>query len=400
MYNEVEGEKAGSMDDRRLVERSAKSDMNAFRLLVLRYQRMVFSYLGHFLFPSQVLEDLSQETFMKAYRNLSDFHFGKGASFSTWLITIARNLALNERAKARRRKEYFDGITDQDRSGDEHGPQQILEKRRLKARIHAAINRLPEQFHAAVDAWKLAKRAGKNYRLKAYNKLALYIVLVLGWNLLSFGTLVDLEGVFFWAAPYRIPTGAMAPTLLQGDFIMADRRVDHSAENHGLQRGELIIFKYPLDKNRVVVKRIVGLPGDEITIKGKELLVNGKKRTGEEVPREERARLYLAPDDTIAFYEESESGTYIVQFFERAERKDMAIAVSEGSCFVLGDNRDNSMDSRHWGMIPLSDVVARAKYVYFSIDPDDGIRWERAGKSLANYIVIKSGPQSENIPFR
>jgi RNA polymerase sigma-70 factor (ECF subfamily) len=150
MYNEVEGEKAGSMDDRRLVEQSAKSDMNAFRLLILRYQRMVFSYLGHFLFPSQVIEDLSQETFMRAFRNISDFDFGRRASFSTWLITIARNLAINERAKAMRRKEYLDGVLDQDRSGDEHGPQQILEKRRLKARIHAAINRLPEQFHTAV----------------------------------------------------------------------------------------------------------------------------------------------------------------------------------------------------------------------------------------------------------
>ena len=138
------------MDDRRLVERSAKSDMNAFRLLILRYQRMVFSYLGHFLFPSQVIEDLSQETFMRAYRNISDFDFGKGASFSTWLITIARNLAINERAKTRSRKEYFDGVSDQDRSGDERGPEQILEKRRLRARIHAAINRLPEKFHTAV----------------------------------------------------------------------------------------------------------------------------------------------------------------------------------------------------------------------------------------------------------
>jgi len=242
---------------------------------------------------------------------------------------------------------------------------------------------------AAVDAWKLAKRSGKNYRLKAYNKLALYIVLVVGSNLLSYGAIVDLEGVFFWAAPYRIPTGAMAPTILQGDFIMADRRVDHSAENHGLQRGELVIFKYPLDKNRVFVKRIVGLPGDEITIKGRELSVNGKSRTGKEVPREERARLHLTQDDKTAFYEESDSGTYIVQFFEGVERKDMAITVPEGSCFVLGDNRDNSMDSRHWGAVPLNDVVARAKQIYFSIDPDDGIRWERIGKPLENHLVIK-----------
>ncbi len=179
------------------------------------------------------------------------------------------------------------------------------------------------------------------------------------------------------------------------DFVMTDRRVDHSAENHGLQRGELVIFKYPLDKNRVFVKRIVGLPGDEIVIKGMELSVNGKRRTGEELHREERSRFHLTRDDTIAFYEEGDSGTYVVQFFEGAERKDMAITVPEGSCFVLGDNRDNSMDSRYWGMVPLNDVVARAKQIYFSVDPDDGIRWGRIGKSLENHMVKKSGTQSE-----
>ena len=253
---------------------------------------------------------------------------------------------------------------------------------------------------AAVDAWKLAKRTGKDYRLKAYNKVALYIVLVVGWNLFPYVAHIDLEGVCFWAAPYRIATGSMAPTLLQGDLVMADRRVDHSAENHGLQRGELVIFKYPLDRNREFVKRIVGLPGDEITIKGMVLSVNGKSRTGKEVPREERARLHLAQDDTIAFYEESDSGTYLVQFFEGGERKDMAITVPEGSCFVLGDNRDNSFDSRHWGTVPLSDVVARAKQVYFSIDPDGGIRWGRIGKSLVNPLVNTSGSQREKEPIR
>lgn len=253
---------------------------------------------------------------------------------------------------------------------------------------------------AAVDAWKLAKRTGKNYRLKAYNKLALYIVLVVGWNLFSFGALVNLKGVCFWAAPYRVATGSMAPTLVPGDLVMADRRVNHSAENHGLQRGELVIFKYPLDKNRDFAKRIVGLPGDEIKIKGMELSVNGKSRTGKEVPPEERTRLHLTQEDTIAFYEEGDSGTYIVQFFKEAERKDMSITVPEGCCFVLGDNRDNSMDSRHWGMIPLNDIVARAKQVYLSVDPDDGIRWGRIGKPLENHLVIKPGSQSGKKLFR
>ena len=80
------------MVDRLLIEQSAQNNTNAFRLLVLRYQRMIFSYLRNFLLPMQVQEDLAQETFMRAYRNITDFDSEKGTSFSTWLITIARNL--------------------------------------------------------------------------------------------------------------------------------------------------------------------------------------------------------------------------------------------------------------------------------------------------------------------
>jgi len=138
------------MDDRFLVEQSAQNNTDAFRLLILRYQRMVFSYLGNFQLPVQVLEDLAQETFLRAYRNITDFDSEKGASFSTWLITIARNLAINEKAKMSRRKEYPGGFRDENHGRNEKGPQEILEQRRLKSRIHDAISRLPEKFHTAV----------------------------------------------------------------------------------------------------------------------------------------------------------------------------------------------------------------------------------------------------------
>ena len=138
------------MDDRLLVEQSAQNNTDAFRLLILRYQRMVFSYLGNFRLPAQVLEDLAQETFLRAYGNITDFDSEKGASFSTWLITIARNLAINEKAKMSRRKERSGGFTDEDHGRNEKSPQEILEQRRLKSRIHDAISRLPEKFHTAV----------------------------------------------------------------------------------------------------------------------------------------------------------------------------------------------------------------------------------------------------------
>lgn len=235
---------------------------------------------------------------------------------------------------------------------------------------------------AALDAWKQAKRIRKNYSLKTYNKLYIYILLIIVLNLFSFGAFFDWQKICFFALPYRMATGSMIPTVLPGDFIMTDRRIDHSAENHGLKRGELVVFKYPENKEKHFIKRVIGLPGDEIEIKGMELYVNGEKRTGEEVSYMQERRDEYIKERTVAFYEESASGTYVVFFLEGTARKNLKVTVPEGNCFVLGDYRDNSRDSRHWGMVPLDDVIARAKLIYYSVNPESGIRWGRIGKLL------------------
>lgn len=146
----MRGKAAETMDDKLLLEQSAKGNKNAFRLLVLRYQRMVFSFLGKFLFQVQALEDLAQETFLRAYRHVADYNAEKGASFPTWLITIARNLAINEKAKEKRRREHPSSFMDMSQDISEESPQDILEKRNLNSRVHNAISQLPEKFHIAV----------------------------------------------------------------------------------------------------------------------------------------------------------------------------------------------------------------------------------------------------------
>jgi signal peptidase I len=184
------------------------------------------------------------------------------------------------------------------------------------------------------------------------------------------------------AAPYRVITEAMVPTILAGDFILADGRIDHSSENLGLSRGDLVVIKLPRDKTLHVAKRIIGLPGDEIELRGMELYVNGIKWTAQEAPPPEGREAESEGKKIIAFYEKSDSGAYRVFYFEGTARDDFRVSVPEGCCFVLGDNRDISADSRHWGAIPLADIVARPRIVYFSRDPKGGVRWGRIGKSL------------------
>ena len=133
-----------------LVERSAQGDTAAFRFLIHHYQRMVFSFLGKFWFQAQILEDLAQETFLRAYRHIADFNAEKGASFSTWLITIARNLAINEKAKNKTGREHRKKYIDKLQPLNKENPQEILEKQNLNTRIHNAINQLPKKFHTAV----------------------------------------------------------------------------------------------------------------------------------------------------------------------------------------------------------------------------------------------------------
>jgi len=242
---------------------------------------------------------------------------------------------------------------------------------------------------AAINAWKEAKRLGKGYRLKVYNKLPVYILLVVGLSLL-FGRFVDWRKYEFWTAPYRMATGSMMPTILGGDFVLTDKRIDRSSENSGLRRGELVVFKFPRDKTVHFVFRIIGLPGDEIELRGMELYVNGKKWTAGEAPLPEDRGPEGPRNGMIAFYEQSDTGAYKVYYSKETTRSDFRISVPEGCCFVLGDNRDISADSRHWGAIALDDIIARPRIVYFSRDPAGGVRWDRIGKRLENIKSKKS----------
>lgn len=194
----------------------------------------------------------------------------------------------------------------------------------------------------------------------------------------------------FLVEPFKIPSGSMLPTLQVGDFILVNKFsygirlpvVNKKIIPLGdLQRGDVIVFRYPPDPSLDYIKRVVGLPGDRIEYKDKTLRVNGV------VAQLERKSNYLDPDRlfyTPRFTErigtvghdilvdaESRgvvppSGTFRHQENCEFSSEGFACVVPVGHYFVMGDNRDNSQDSRYWGFVPDENVVGRAFFVWFN----------------------------------
>lgn len=131
-----------------MVQQTLNGNKNAFRFLVLRYQKPIFKILGALIYDKRMVEEIAQETFLRAYRSLSSFDPALGASFSTWLFTIARNLAFNELNKRKVRKSKDESLPSNEFSTDE--PDKHLESAQTKIMVRKAVDQLPKEFRIAV----------------------------------------------------------------------------------------------------------------------------------------------------------------------------------------------------------------------------------------------------------
>lgn len=168
----------------------------------------------------------------------------------------------------------------------------------------------------------------------------------------------------FVAQAYNIPSGSMKPTLLVGDFILVNKLVYRFSEP---QRGDIVVFKYPIDPNIDFIKRIVALPGEEVEVRNNQVFINGKPLPLIEVGRGEENSVRKV------IYEEvlPEGIKHKVQFYEDfpfSKRDFGPVVVPPNHYFVMGDNRDNSEDSRYWGFVPRENIVGKAFVIYFSGD--------------------------------
>ncbi|HEX3380294.1 MAG TPA: signal peptidase I [Paraburkholderia sp.] len=194
----------------------------------------------------------------------------------------------------------------------------------------------------------------------------------------------------FVVEPFKIPSGSMVPTLLVGDFILVNKfeyglrlPITNTKITQGspVQRGDVVVFRYPKDESVDYIKRVIGLPGDVIEYQDKKLTINGKP----------------VPETPLPDYLDEERLGYAKQFQEDLDGRKNAILnnpavppfivgaedypfrdncqynargvickVPPGNFFMMGDNRDNSADSRYWGFAPERNIVGRAFFIWMN----------------------------------
>ncbi|EDP46498.1 signal peptidase I [Rickettsiella grylli] len=193
----------------------------------------------------------------------------------------------------------------------------------------------------------------------------------------------------FLAEPFRIPSGSEKPDLLIGDFIVANKfiygirlPVTHKKmiSVSEPKRGDIIVFLWPKDTSTYFIKRVIGVPGDVITYKNKVLTINGQQASqqllGETMDsdgRHEKWPVLLKRENLLGIQHD---------IYLRPDQfaTDFSVVVPQGNYFVMGDNRDNSLDSRYWGFVPEKDLIGKAMWVFFSWDNEHHrVRWDRLG---------------------
>lgn len=186
-----------------------------------------------------------------------------------------------------------------------------------------------------------------------------------------------------FASPRHIPTGSMIPTIKIGEFIFVtmfsyDWHIPFTRksmiERKDPTHADVVVFEYPLDPDKDYIKRIIGVPGDVVEVKDKRVILNGQPLKLEPVEDKEILEDLTPKYDPsrISLFRETNDGkTYYVMHMNDREGMDMPpTEVPAGSFFVMGDNRDDSQDSRYWGFVSREKFLGQGGFIWFSFNKD------------------------------
>lgn len=189
----------------------------------------------------------------------------------------------------------------------------------------------------------------------------------------------------FLVQSYLIPTGSMENTLLPGDFVLT-QKITYLLHHSVPPRGKILVFKYPMSKYRIFVKRCIGIPGDTLKIVHKKVYINGKLLDEPYAVHFDKREI-TGLKDTFDFQRRWGKR----EFSENEHVRDNfgPIIVPPGTVFVMGDNRDYSYDSRFWGPLPIKNIIGSPLFIYLSVNPHGKglnifkrIRWHRILKRV------------------
>ncbi len=199
----------------------------------------------------------------------------------------------------------------------------------------------------------------------------------------------------FLFEPFKIPSGSMLPTLLVGDFILVNKYVyglrlpvlnSKIIEIGEPERGDVMVFRYPLDERQNYIKRVIGLPGDRITYRNKQLFINGEAMAQvPDGPYEGRGRNAVGSRIPAQKRTENLAGRRHEILIETTQPQpgEQSWVVPEGHYFMMGDNRDHSSDSRVWGLVPEGNIVGRALAIWWHWDCSrDCVDFSRLGNRI------------------
>jgi signal peptidase I len=257
-----------------------------------------------------------------------------------------------------------------------HGPRSLL----TPVIVAGVVASLVLYVYSVKVAYRTAARLRDGFSPGPWNRGTVYFALFVFGHLFVLSPLAGYTKGHL-IETFKVPSASMLPAIFPGDKIFADKRVGHPG-GQKLRRGAIAVFVYPNDRTTLFVKRVIGLPGDRIEIDGTMVKVNGTEIRHEELHDLGDPALNRLLDDYQAFRESAEQGSYAVFWRKDSKPEQFSTVVPNGQVFVLGDNRDVSHDSRRFGALPIADVTAVARQVWFSADAHDGIRLRRIGKLL------------------